>query len=1076
MAVTRHLGVGMLPDVAFHGGQVWCGYQNGLALMLVTVNQDTLEDVSFTSINLGPEAGAFARLLSWEGRLWLVYRAGGPRYEIVLREVGGSHQEIVGVGHGNDMVALGLGDLAWQSSGAPDWQVARKSLSGAVAARIVRKGAPTGLSRVLEGDRVTLVDEERLAVEGHTRPCWAGDLVVAEGRETGAFCRLEDGRVLELWPGQEAFTPRCATDGQGRYVVATWGREGVRLARVSAVEFKVPSAIPQPERLPEGTEIDLFPYLVGDASTWPRHGDHYMHQVWDGQRNLHFLKFGPVAEGSTIGDAWERLVLDGDQFYLREDRSQSGAGIYSFHPGTAYARRMTVGQWIDVPDNVLQRYEKGTCRVIDQHPLPYRIGLVEAWKHFDCGGDLGIRDVIKCSYDPGGQHDTIEHFWYAKGAGWFRWQEQRQDDPSRTHTTSFNRIGGQALTPTQGCWRRDLVPWPPKPDPDPEPEPKPDPLPRPNVMRQRLSLKSAINDLTVCTDRGIPAPIGNPDYHGFEVRANRPGEVFESPGLYENHEVEFRADGNISIRSQISDNPAITALWSADDEQPDETKSLLVANRPDQPSNHAGPAECWKPVFVPEATRFNGTEVIQNAWALQNAHNGLFMTIDPRDPTGRIYARGKHPNENELFYSSVSLLGGGGGHVGGGPIGPSIITGRLRKEGRALADDAGYALPVFCHSGTGIADLLYDEATERHNAQLIKSVGFAGRRVWTRLRGTAPWSTNPQGWGGREFGHETMGDDAYRNLLITSFRQHQELGLKLALSAGDIEGIDNEHEIRKYVRLLGDALEAVSPDGSLCAIFESGNELPGIWRNGSPERARDWILKPFKARFPGVLCTNSQGANESREERFRWCLDPADLDDVHSFRDNHWYDWIRHVINNAYVHEHGTQPRELIWGSEPFGTGRLVSVQPNIHEYDEHVAQISVIAHLMTGQIPCYFCSPGIRFDVARDRYGETYEAMPGFATCASVAKLLPADIMTWPRENIVHGGREDPPGSPNPIFEEPGAGEIDRAYHVFSADHSQFAALIFGGESLDSRAYRAHRAEVDHRFGNKARLVVGRA
>jgi hypothetical protein len=836
-------------------------------------------------------------------------------------------------------------------------------------------------------------------------------------------------------------------------------------------------AIPQPERLPEGTEIDLLPFLIGEASTWPRHGDHYMHQVWDGHRNLHFLKFGPIAEGSTQGDAWERLVLDGDQFYLREDRSQSGAGIYSFHPGTAYKRRMRVGQWINVPDNILQRYETGTCRVIDQHPLPYRLGLVEAWRHFDCGGDLGIRDVVKCSYDPGNLTDTIEHFWYAKGAGWFRWQEQRQDDPSRTHTTTFNRIGGQALTPTQGCWRRDLVPWPPD-EPEPRPDPKPqepptDPVPHPGTrpMRKTVSLKSAINDRVVCADRNLPSPGPR---GGICVRANR--DNWDNPGPWEQAEVEFNTDGTVSFRTPISDT--ITALWSGDPELIGSNQYLLCANRPDQPDDQAGPAERWETVHVAEATKFNGTEVVKNAWAFKNVFNGKFLTVNPNDPEGKIYARGDAPNENELFYSTVSLIrgvGGGGGHVGGGPLGPSVITGRLRKEGRALADDAGYSLPVFCHSGTGIADLLYDEATERHNATLIKSFGFAGRRVWTRLRGTAPWSTNPKGWGGREFGHETMGDDAYRNLLITSFRQHQELGLKLALSAGDIEGIDNEHEIRKYVRLLGDALETVSPDGSLCSIFEPGNELPGIWRNGSPERSRDWILKPFKARFPSVLCTNSQGANESREERFRWCLDPADLDDIHSFRDNHWYDWIRHVINNAYVHEHGTQPREIIWGSEPFGTGRLVSVQPNIHEYDEHVAQISTIAHLMTGQIPCYFCSPGIRFDVARDMYGEGYEAMPGFATAASVAKLLPADIMTWPRENIVHGGREDPPGSPNPIFQEPGSGDIDRAYHVFSADHQRFAALIFGGESLDSRPYRSYHADVDRTFGNKARLVVGR-
>jgi hypothetical protein len=834
-------------------------------------------------------------------------------------------------------------------------------------------------------------DQGRGAIPGLALPSpapsdprvWVGQSMTAE---TLALFDSETGQITSIkTPGGQ---PPHIVESEGTYYVCSWVNGG---AWLSTHRRPFGPSVPPPERLPEGTEIDLLPFLVGEASTWPRHGDHYMHQTWDG-RNLHFLKFGPVAEGSTFGDAWERLVLDGDQFYLREDRSQSGAGIYSFHPGRAFKRRMNVGQWIDVPENMLQRYEKGTCRVIDQHPLPYRIGLVEAWRNVDCGGDLGIRDVIRTSYDPGGAHDTIEHFWYARGAGWFRWQEQRQTAPFNTHTTTFNRIGGVSLTPTQGCWKRDLVPWPPDaPDDDED-----------GMTKQEL--------------------IGTAIHREFVL------------GAWTRFINEVALARDVIDGTTRGDNLTDTVG----------TRGLAM-------------------YFFPLYYRATMQAIDRLGHVPRNPAEWGGVSIAGFEAAKAVYVReqGGTPSPSP---------------VEPGPSGPSIITGRLRKEGRALADDAGYSLPVFCHSGTGIADLLYDEATERHNASLIKSVGYAGRRVWTRLRGTAPWSTNPQGWGGREFGHETMGDDAYRNLLIASFRQHQELGLKLALSAGDIEGIDNEHEIRKYVRLLGDALETVSPDGSLCAIFESGNELPGIWRNGSPERARDWILKPFKARFRDVLCTNSQGANESREERFRWCLDPADLDDIHSFRDNHWFDWIRHVINNAYVHEHGAQPRELIWGSEPFGTGGLVSVQPRIGEYDEHVAQISVIAHLMTGQIPCYFCSPGIRYDVARDRYGETYEAMPGFATCASVASLLPADIMTWPRENIVHGGRPDPPGSPNPIFEEPGLGEIDRAYHVFSADHRRFAALIFGGESLDSRPYRPYTAVVDHRFGNKARLVVGQA
>lgn len=205
-------------------------------------------------------------------------------------------------------------------------------------------------------------------------------------------------------------------------------------------------------------------------------------------------------------------------------------------------------------------------------------------------------------------------------------------------------------------------------------------------MRQRLSLKSAINDRVVCVDRNIPSPGAR---GGYCVRANR--DNWQSPGPWEDHEVEFCADGTVSFRSVINDDPAITALWSGDPELSGSAKYMLCANRPDQPSNEAGPAERWRPVFVEEATRFNGTEVVKNAWALKNEFNGKFLSIDPNDREGRIFAIGDAANENELFYSTVPLVrGAGGGHVGGGPVaGGQGVPGLLTVAGRWFASPAG---------------------------------------------------------------------------------------------------------------------------------------------------------------------------------------------------------------------------------------------------------------------------------------------------------------------------------------------------------------------------------------------------
>jgi hypothetical protein len=211
-------------------------------------------------------------------------------------------------------------------------------------------------------------------------------------------------------------------------------------------------------------------------------------------------------------------------------------------------------------------------------------------------------------------------------------------------------------------------------------------------MRQKLVLQSAINDLYFCADRTLPSPLEHVESkdherrRGVYVRPNR-----SAVGSWEEHEVEFNDDGTISIRSVIDDN-GLTRLWSADPEIPTNPRKntqqySLCANRP---TDEVGDAEKWKPVFVPEATRF-GNEVIKNAWALQNVFNGRFLSTKPlrEDPEGKTAATGDNPNENELLYSSVSLLRTGDGVDPGVPAGdltPLDIEGRYFRNAAGLFD------------------------------------------------------------------------------------------------------------------------------------------------------------------------------------------------------------------------------------------------------------------------------------------------------------------------------------------------------------------------------------------------------
>lgn len=208
-----------------------------------------------------------------------------------------------------------------------------------------------------------------------------------------------------------------------------------------------------------GTQpIDLLPFILGDDANWPRHGSHEMDRRWDG-RNLWWIKFGHA-------DHWEHWVLDDDAFYLREDRSQSGAGDYSFHPGRWFPRQMTLGETIDEPDNMIQEYEPRTCALKSSpRAFPYRLRLLQAWTRLSLGGDIGTLDghgapiVILLEYDPGGDRDTRETGLFALGWGIVRWQDISQVTGAVLNETTFTLRGGtRDLAPTPGCYRALAAP------------------------------------------------------------------------------------------------------------------------------------------------------------------------------------------------------------------------------------------------------------------------------------------------------------------------------------------------------------------------------------------------------------------------------------------------------------------------------------------------------------------------------------------------------------------------------------------------------------------------------------------
>lgn len=966
------------------------------------------------------------------------------------------------------------------------------------------------------GQRSHGAETESLSIHGE-RHFWAVPVIV-DG-QPWVLTHTDDRLLLYPWGSETGYVvapapthrpdARQLPDGRVRVV---WdaehnvlGEELIDIKTRPRVKLRQPTA-PEPERLPEGTEIDLFPFLVGESSTWPRHGDHYMHQSWDG-RNLYFMKFGPVSEGSPFCDNWERLVLDGDQFYLREDRSQSGAGIYSFHPGRAYKRRMKVGEWIEVPGNVLQRYEKGSCRVVDQHALPYRLGLVEAWKNYDCGGDLGIRDVIKTSYDPGGAADTIEHFWDAKGAGWFRFQEQRQDDPSRIHTTTFNRIGGVALVPTQGCARRDLVPWPPS-----------------NQQVGMTIIEPTIYPATAAGNR-LRAVCGpNPGEHwaswvewiyrrvgesGWSQQGERRNPrddqdhtfTFPGPGEYEiglrwssgqtGRQRVVRVEAPVpqpqppapepppapSTTLQIQTNDrqhyitvSANGKATATETSADHATVQLTVVRGDDgrfalraPNGLVGSAQPdgtftfdrergadWRPdgweALRAERSPSGGESYVTDHGTRLRAVNqgGGELRHDARDTAGI----------DETFWPSVSLVGDHNGHVGGGattPLPPADldrIDGQLQIEsGGGFVVNGRPVLPCFWHDGSLFSIFCQDEGRALRVLDEGAAAGFHGERSWDTLDGD--W------WSGLHVNPKVTANfwEKKRRFLLA----HRDRGLVVFDSRGSMwpASIDNPHE---YFSILGDVYNDVGPH--VVAVSEWCNEVAGAC---PPERRDPRLMHEcmdiLRAKCPQVLQAGSAYTGMPIEVRL---LDDwsRDIYLQHSSRGNRWFNMLEHAFSTPY--EDRPKRRNGI-NSEPPARGHWVSAIDFPDDCDTDFQVLLALINWISRQGAVLFSSPGVRPDLRED-----ITQIAGWREVPRARRLLPADVMRY--SEIFHGGagREF---SPRRVIDA-GSGRAEHAYH---GPDGRFVVVGYHQDRVEP-FLRDVRVDLDMPIGTKGRLIVGQA
>lgn len=858
-----------------------------------------------------------------------------------------------------------------------------------------------------------------------------------------------------------------------------------------------------------GRVIDLFPYIIPLPGRVPRtshlegHG-HEMDVRLEGN-SLYELRFGE-------SDHWVRMDILNENgvesIATREDRSRDGqsTGDYSVTDGVGIRRYMRVGELIDHPDNVLVRYNPDTCEIVDVHRLPYRSSFHKAYLSFDCGGSIGTQPVVVVKYDPGSFTDSYELAYYALGWGFFKWEEYDQRTDAVRHWTIFNELGGRSPVLTAGCWRPEHLSL------------------RPEMFAISMTIVAFDANPTGNTARAVCAPdpsgtlnwapwvewiwrrVGEGTWRQQGERRNPRDDAdhtFQFPGAGR-YEIGLRWQGGqtglqrlVTVQEPVpipEPEPAypVTSLrihghWlSADLTLPAPGGHQVVANRDEAGAweefqvvptdggavafrarsngkflcvdlNHGarllanrGTAGPWE-TFIPER--------VDEGVALKAVANGNYLRVDPsnlNEPPAADRPGDQGAGAWETFESTIALVAGGG-PVPEAPL--DLVVGQLQiVSGGGFVESQRPALPILWHMGDvfslvahgkiGIAERIISNG---------RRAGFHGFRGWPTL------GLDDRGggfWAGRQVGptYENIygrGYDAWERVVTDVFHLAADHGLGIQISQGDVRPVAIPDR-REYAERLGNLINRLDPRRVL--LWEGANESRDTGEPSAAALAQFalWFWQVCPAPLIGLSAYTGTEDVAILNDFSRY---PADVFMCHGYRGGRWWDKVRHVFSLVYE---GRPAKRLGWQGEPAGPGHWVSAIDNKHELDDAWSQLMACMSLMTRQAFVWFSGPGVISDEP-----ERIEDMPGWNSVAHVRALLPSDLMWYSR--LFHGGDT---WRNVRVFRAHEEVRADHAMH----DDGRFACLIYGPGSLDLEQSRAAEITRDVRFGNRGRLVVGRA
>lgn len=189
--------------------------------------------------------------------------------------------------------------------------------------------------------------------------------------------------------------------------------------------------------------IDVLDFIIGDANLWPRQGSQWQHQQVDFERReVCWTKYG----NARMFECWR---WDDQWIYHRVDHGLDGntGESYEFSDGRWMPRYFSGAWTLDVADNRIRWFDS-RCQLDEARSgaFPYQQRV-----SFEAGQvispELGVRDLLLLEYAPGpaGGRTYFETFRFARGAGWYSWQN------SNGASVRFDRFGGPVRTRAAFC-------------------------------------------------------------------------------------------------------------------------------------------------------------------------------------------------------------------------------------------------------------------------------------------------------------------------------------------------------------------------------------------------------------------------------------------------------------------------------------------------------------------------------------------------------------------------------------------------------------------------------------------------